>query len=59
MLRIACLCVIAAMAILFVVLVAPTGRTATVFTFFGTPLAAIGVAIGLLSIWRVRREGRR
>lgn len=59
MLRLACLLVIVSMAVLFALLIEPTGQTATLFTFFGTPLAAIGVALGLLSIWRIRREGRR
>jgi hypothetical protein len=59
MIRAACVFVLVALAALAAVLAEPSGRTAIGFTFFGTPLLAIGVALGLLSIWRNRREERR
>jgi hypothetical protein len=59
MIRASCVFVLVALAALAAVLAEPSGRTAIGFTFFGTPLLAIGVALGLLSIWRNRREERR
>jgi hypothetical protein len=59
MIRAACVFVLVALAALAAVLAEPSGRTAIGFTFFGTPLLAIGVALGLMSIWRNRREERR
>lgn len=59
MIRAASVLVLLAMAALAGVLAEPSGRTAIGFTFFGTPLLAAGVALGLLSIWRNRREERR
>lgn len=59
MIRIASVFVLAALAALAAVLAEPSGRTAIGFTFFGTPLLAVGVGLGLLSIWRNRREERR
>lgn len=59
MIRTASIFVLVAVAALGAVVAEPSGRTAIGFTFFGTPLLAIGVALGLLSIWRNRREERR
>lgn len=59
MIRIASLFVLAALVALAGVLAEPSGRTAIGFTFFGTPLLAVGVGLGLLSIWRNRKEDGR
>jgi hypothetical protein len=58
MIRVASVFVLAALVALAMLLAEPSGRTAIGFTFFGTPLLAIGVVLGLLSIWRNREERR-
>jgi hypothetical protein len=55
MLRLACLLAIAALLLVIVLFVHPTGRSAIAFSFVGNPLLAAALLLGLLWWWRHHR----
>jgi hypothetical protein len=58
MFRVACLFMLAAQLVLLGLYLRPTGRSATAFTFVGTPLLAIGVLLAIVWVLRVYRRIR-
>jgi hypothetical protein len=56
--RIACALVIASQLVLLGLYLRPTGRSAILFTFVGTPLLAAGVLLAMIWVlrvfWRIR-----
>jgi hypothetical protein len=56
--RIACALVIASQLVLLALYLRPTGRSAILFTFVGTPLLAAGVLLATIWVLRVFRRIR-
>jgi hypothetical protein len=56
MIRLAALLLLASQLILLLLVYEPSGRTATLFTFVGTPLLGLGLILLALAAFRERRR---
>jgi hypothetical protein len=59
MIRLAALILLAAQLILLLLVYEPSGRTATLFTFVGTPLLGLGLILLAVAAFRERRRKPR
>ena len=56
MIRLAALLLLASQLILLLLVYEPSGRTATLFTFLGTPLLGVGLLLLAFAAFRERRR---